>query len=93
MFFADPGNDRAAAGDRSRVTPPRPPRLFSSRTIRVPTLRMQLQPVFRYSSLNALDPGVDVESRQYAKIPAFGMVILPQNPSTENGHVPGWLHF
>ena len=23
-------------------------------------------------------------------LPAFGMVILPQNPSTENGHVPGW---
>ena len=23
-------------------------------------------------------------------IPAFGMVILPQNPSTENGRVPGW---
>ena len=22
-------------------------------------------------------------------IPALGMVILPQNPSTENGHVPG----
>ena len=26
-------------------------------------------------------------------VPAFGMVILPQNPSTENGHVPGcsWI--
>ena len=23
-------------------------------------------------------------------IPAFGMVMLPQNPSTGNGHVPGW---
>ena len=23
-------------------------------------------------------------------IPAFNMVILPQNPSTENGHVSGW---
>ena len=23
-------------------------------------------------------------------IPAFGMVISPQNPSTKNGHVPGW---
>ena len=23
-------------------------------------------------------------------IPALGMVILPQNPSTEDGHVPGW---
>ena len=23
-------------------------------------------------------------------IPALGMVILPQNPITENGHVPGW---
>ena len=23
-------------------------------------------------------------------IPAFGMVILPQNPSTGDGHVPGW---
>ena len=21
---------------------------------------------------------------------AFGMVILPQNPSTESGHIPGW---
>ena len=23
-------------------------------------------------------------------IPTFGMVILPQNPSTENGQDPGW---
>ena len=43
------------------------------------TLRMQLQPVFRCSSLNALDPGG-------RETPA----ILPQNPSTVNGQVPGW---
>ena len=56
-----------------------------------PTLRMQLQPVFHCSSLNAIDPG---SGREILAIchgtPAFGMVILPQNPSTGNGQVPGW---
>ena len=45
---------------------------------------------FDCSSLAALDPGSDGKSRRYAMIPALGMVILPKNPSTENGHVPGW---
>ena len=27
---------------------------------------------------------------RYAMMSAFGMAILPQNHSTENGHVPGW---
>ena len=49
-------------------------------------LRMQLQPVLHCSSLYAL---VDGKSRRYAMIPAFGMVLLPQNPSTGNGQVPG----
>ena len=32
---------------------------------------------------------VDGKSRRYAMIPAFGMVILPQNPSTGDGQIPG----
>ena len=52
------------------------------------TLRMQLQPVFHISSLNALDPGSGREIPAICHDPALGMVISPQNPSTENGHVP-----
>ena len=33
---------------------------------------------------------MDGKSRRYAMIPAFGMVILPHNPNTGNGQVPGW---
>ena len=32
---------------------------------------------------------VDGRSRRYAMVPAFGMVISPQNLSTGNGQVPG----
>ena len=54
---------------------------------------MQLQPVFHCSSRSTLesDP-VDRKSRQYydiVMVPAFGMIILPQNRSTENGQAPG----
>ena len=33
---------------------------------------------------------VDGKSRRYAMVPAFGMVTLPQDPSTGNGQLPGW---
>ena len=56
----------------------------------IPTLIMQLQPVFRCSSLSTLDPGVGGKSRRYAMVPAFGMVILSQNLSTGNGQTPGY---
>ena len=61
----------------SRKEPRRP-----ARAISIPTLRMQLQPVFHCS--------LGGKSRRYAMVPAFGMDILPQTLSTGNGQVPGW---
>ena len=53
---------------------------------------MQLQPVFNVLRSVLYILVVDGNFRRYAMILAFGMVILPQNPSTENGHVPGWSY-
>ena len=33
---------------------------------------------------------MDGKYRRYVMLPAYGMVVLPKNPSTGNGQIPGW---